>query len=46
MIKPINFNNENIIGFQMSGKITEAEIKAWPINSTAKATNLKNYVCT
>lgn len=29
MIKPINFSQENIIGFRMAGKITEAEIKEW-----------------
>ena len=29
MITPINFPQKDIIGFQMSGKITEAEIKDW-----------------
>ena len=29
MISPIEFNKENIIGFRMSGKITETEIKNW-----------------
>ncbi|AKD54052.1 SpoIIAA family protein [Spirosoma radiotolerans] len=29
MIKPIEFQADNIIGFQMTGKITEADIKQW-----------------
>lgn len=29
MIKPIDFTDQHIIGFQMQGKITEDEIKAW-----------------
>ena len=29
MITPIKFQPETIIGFRMSGKITEHEIKAW-----------------
>lgn len=29
MIKPIDFQEENIVGFLMAGKVTEVEIKEW-----------------
>lgn len=29
MIQPVNFQEENIIGFRMEGKITDDEIKSW-----------------
>lgn len=47
MIKPIDFQEENIIGFQMTGKITEDEIKAWADRleqQTHQAGKLRVYI--
>lgn len=47
MITPTNFPQDNIIGFQMSGKITEAEIKAWADKldrKSEKSRKLRVYV--
>ena len=47
MITPINFKQENIVGFRMSGKITESEIKEWASmldQKSDKSDKLRVYV--
>ena len=47
MIKPIDFQKDNIIGFRMAGKVTEAEIKEWALmldQRSDKSRKLRVYV--